>query len=204
MSAWSEETMERARGMVASYPDPRSAVMPLLYLAMSEDGGVLTDDGMRTVAELTGLTAVQVQSVASFYTMYKRHVGRHLVSVCTSISCHLLGAAEVLEAAADEVGVPVGGTAADGSVTVEGVECIGACGGAVAIQVDYEFVEGVTPEAARSLCRWLVDEAPETVRSDDMQERFGGRTAFDWGSEDPAEAVGPVPAFGPLGTVGGE
>jgi NADH:ubiquinone oxidoreductase subunit E len=170
---------------------------------MREEGGSLSDDGMRVVADLIGITPVQVKAVASFYTMYKRHVGRHLVSVCTSISCHLLGADEVLTAAAAEVGVPVGGTAADGSVTVEGVECIGACGGAVAVQVDYEFVEGVTPDAARSLCRWLIDESPETVHSDAMQERFGGRTAFDWGSEDPTEAVGPMPAFGPYGTAGG-
>jgi NADH-quinone oxidoreductase subunit E len=203
MRVWSDDTMERAQSLVASYPDPRSAVMPLLYLAMREEGGPLTDDGMRIVSDLIGYTPVQVQAVASFYTMYKRHVGRHLVSVCTSISCHLLGGDEVLAAAADEVGVPVGGTAADESVTVEGVECIGACGGAVAVQVDYEFVEGVTAEAARSLCRWLVDESPETVRSDDMQERFGGRTAFDWGSEDPTEAVGPMPAFGPYGSAGG-
>lgn len=196
---WSDAARARADAILALYPDPRSAVMPLLYIAMHEEGH-LTDEGMRAVAALTGLTTVQVDAVASFYTMYKREVGRHLVSVCTSISCHLLGAGAVLDAAADEAGVSPGGTSADGEVTVEGVECIGACGGAPAAQVDYEFVEGITPDAARSLVRWLVDDAPDSVRSDDLQERFGGERAFDWGPTDDTEAVGPVPAFGPYGT----
>jgi hypothetical protein len=107
----------------------------------------------------------------------------------------------VLAAAAAEAGVAPGETAEDGSVTVERVECIGACGGAPAVQVDYEFIEGVTPEAARSLVRWLVDEAPEAVRSDDLQERFGGNRGFDWGPADDTEAVGPIPAFAPYGTT---
>lgn len=197
---WSEAARARAEAIVASYPDRRSAVMPLLYVAMHEEGR-LTDAGVRAVGEMTGLTSVQVHAVASFYTMYKQEVGRHLVSVCTSISCHLLGGDAVLDAATDEAGVAVGGTAQDGSVTVESVECIGACGGAPAVQVDYEFVEGVTPEAMRSLVRWIVDEAPATVRSDDLQERFGGRRAFDWGPADDTEAVGPIPAFSPYGTT---
>jgi NADH-quinone oxidoreductase subunit E len=197
---WSEAATARAKAIVASYPDRRSAVMPLLYIAMHEEGR-LTDDGVRAVAGMTGLTSVQVHAVASFYTMYKREVGRHLVSVCTSISCHLLGGDAVLAAAAAEAGVAPGETAEDGSVTVDPVECIGACGGAPAVQVDYEFVEGMTEDSARSLVRWLVDEAPASVRSEDLQERFGGKRAFDWGPTDDTEAVGPVPAFAPYGTT---
>jgi NADH-quinone oxidoreductase subunit E len=197
---WSDAALARAEAIVASYPDRRSAVMPLLYIAMHEEGR-LTDDGVRAVAAMTELTSVQVHSVASFYTMYKQEVGRHLVSVCTSISCHLLGGEALLAAAAEEAGVAPGETAVDGSVTVESVECIGACGGAPAVQVDYEFVEGVTTEAARSLVRWLIDEAPATVRSEDLQERFGGSRAFDWGPSDDTEAVGPIPAFAPYGTT---
>jgi NADH-quinone oxidoreductase subunit E len=200
---WSEAATARAEAIVASYPDRRSAVMPLLYIAMHEEGR-LTDDGVRAVAGMTGLTSVQVHAVASFYTMYKRSVGRHLVSVCTSISCHLLGAGDVLDAAADESGVPPGETAADGSITVEAVECLGACGGAPAVQVDYELIEGVTPDRVRSLCRWLVDAAPASVRSDDLQERFGGRRSFDWGPADDTAAAGPVPAFAPYGTTAEE
>jgi len=151
---WPPDTMQRAEAVLAHYPERRSAVMPLLYIAMREDGR-LTEEGMRRVADLTGMTSVQVESVASFHTMYKRRVGAHVVSVCTSISCHLLGGREVLAAVSDETGVPAGETARDGSITIESVECIGACGGAPAVQVDYELVEGVTPEKGRELCRWL-------------------------------------------------
>ncbi len=194
MTHWSPEVAERARALVARYPDPRSAVMPLLYLAMLEDGH-LTEDGQRHVAELTGLTSVQVQSVASFYSMYKREeVGRYLVSVCTSISCMLLGAHDVLAAVADETGVPDGETGGDGLFSVEHVECIGACGGAPAVQVNYELVEGVQPTKARELCRWLRDGRPPVVLADEMQELFGGQRSFDWGPAEPYGAMAAVPA----------
>lgn len=199
---WPPDTMQRARDILARYPERRSAVMPLLYVAMREDGGI-TDAGMRQVAELTGLTPVQVESVATFYSMYKRHVGAHVVSVCTSISCHLLGGRDVLNAMADATGIPAGETAADGSLTLESVECIGACGGAPAVQVDYELIEGVTPEKGRDLCDWLRAERPAAVNGDELQERFGGRRSFPMGPGDPVGAVGPYPAFGPLGTTGG-
>ena len=200
--SWGADTEERAEAVVAMYPDPRSAVMPLLYLAMREDGG-LTTEGMRRVAEYTGLTPVQVESVASFYTMYKpAGVGQYVVSVCTSISCHLLGGDDVLTAAADELDVRPGETDETGTVHVERAECLAACGGAPAVQVNYELVEGVQPEAARRLCRWLVDERPDVVVSDRMQEEYGGQKSFDWGPAEPRGAIGPYPAFGPLGTVG--
>ena len=65
---WGADTLKRANDVIARYPQKRSAVMPLLYMAMKEDGR-LTDEGMRQVAELTGLTPAQIQSVASFYVM---------------------------------------------------------------------------------------------------------------------------------------
>src|SRR5690606_15785272 len=146
MSMWPEATQERARQIIARYPEARSAVMPLLYLAMGEDGW-LTDEGMIEVADWTGLTPAQVQAVASFYTMYKRErTGRYLVSGCTSISCMLLGADDVLHGVEDESGVPHGETDDEGLISVEHAECIGACGGAPAVQVNYELIEGVTPE----------------------------------------------------------
>ena len=107
------------------------------------------------------------------------------------------------DAIVDEARVPEGETAPDGSVTIVPTECIGACGGAPALQVDYEMVEGMTPESARRLVRWLCDERPDQVRADEMQARFGSRRSFDPGSVDAAAAIGPYPAFQPLGTLGG-
>jgi NADH-quinone oxidoreductase subunit E len=202
MSAWTPDLEAKAQALLARYPERRSALGPLLYLAMRQDGG-LTDAGIRRVAELTGLTPAQVQGVASFYTMYQAAPGRYLISVCTSISCHLLGGDEVLAAVEQETGVADGATDADRLFTVEHVECLGACGGAPALQVDYETVEGVGPEQARRLCRWLRETRPAVVRSDELQEKFGGQQAFDWGPEERVGAVGPMPAFEPYGTAGG-
>jgi hypothetical protein len=100
--------------------------------------------------------------------------------------------------------VPHGETGADGLLSVEHVECIGACGGAPAVQVNYELIEGVTPEKARELVRWLGTAQPEVVNTDEMQELFGGVRSFDWAIRDADGAVGPYPAFQPLGTVGSE
>jgi len=175
--------------------------MPLLYLSMREDGW-LTEEGMIEVGEWTGLTPAQVQSVASFYTMYKRErTGRYLVSVCTSISCMLMGGDDVLDAVEDESGIPHGETDDDGLLSVEHAECIGACGGAPAVQVNYELIEGVTPDKGRALVEWLRKARPDSVNGDEMQQLFGGVTSFDWAVEEIDSALGPYPAFGPLGTV---
>jgi NADH-quinone oxidoreductase subunit E len=201
MSSWSDSTQSRAKEILAKYPEKRSAVMPLLYLAMAEDGW-LTDEGMAEVAEWVGITPAQVQSVASFYTMFKRErTGKYLVSLCTSISCMLLGSDVVLDAIEDESGVPHGETDDDGLISVEHAECIGACGGAVACQVNYELIEGITPEKGRELIRWLRKARPEAVDTDEMQELFGGRRSFDWAVPSEAGAPGPYPAFEPYGTA---
>ncbi len=204
MSSWSESTQERATEIIARYPEKRSAVMPLLYLAMAEEGH-LTDAGMEEVARWCEITPAQVRAVASFYTMFKRErTGRYLVSCCTSITCMLLGGDEVLHAVEDESGVPHGETDDEGMLSVEHVECIGACGGAPAVQVNYELIEGVSPTQARELVRWLKRARPEVVNSDEMQELFGARRSFDWGISEEHGAIGPYPAFQPLGTVGSE
>jgi NADH-quinone oxidoreductase subunit E len=175
--------------------------MPLLYLAMAEDG-YLTDRGMAEVAEWTGTTPAQVMAVASFYTMYKREpAGKYLISCCTSISCMLLGADEVMHAIEDEAGVPHGETDFEGLLAVEHAECLGACGGGPAVQVNYELIEGVAPEKARQLIQWLRAARPEVVNTDELQSLFGGVTSFNWAILEEDGAVGPYPAFGPYGTA---
>lgn len=201
IAGWSTPNQVRAKRLIEAYPEARSAVMPLLYLSVMEHGYV-SDEAMRQVAQVTGLSDAQVQSVASFYTMYKREpVGTYLISVCTSISCFLLGADDVLAAVEEAAEAPDGETSADGTYTVEHVECIGACGGAPAVQVNYELIEGVEPDKAAGLCAWLRDARPEVVIADEMQQLFGGRRAFDWGPAEPEGAVAAVPAFDPYGSA---
>ena len=99
---------------------------------------------------------------------------------------------------------PPNETDAEGLLSVEHVECIGACGGAPAVQVNYELIEGVTPEKGRELVRWLKKARPEVVNTDELQQLFGDRRSFDWAIPEQRGAVGPYPAFQPLGTVGEE
>jgi len=203
-STWSTENQQRAEEVLGKYPEKRSAVMPLLYIAALEHGYV-SNDAMREVAELTGLTSAQVQSVASFYTMYYREpVGKYVVSVCTSISCYLRGADDVLAAIEDEAGVLDGETTPDGLISVEHVECSGACGGAPAVSVNWELIEGLEPDKARDLIKWLREATPEVVFGDEMQLLFGGRPSFDWGPKEIEGAIAPLPAFSPYGTAKGE
>ncbi|MEN8238349.1 MAG: NAD(P)H-dependent oxidoreductase subunit E [Actinomycetota bacterium] len=201
---WSQANQDRAHKILESYPERRSAIMPLLYVASLEHEYASTD-AMREVAELTGVTPAQVQSVASFYTMFKRdEVGTYLVSVCTSISCYLMGADDVLEAIEQATGAHHGETSPDGVFSVEHVECIGACGGAPAVQVNYELVEGLTGSEGQKLVEWLRDTRPEVVLADEMQQLFGGQRSFDWGSTEAEGSIAPVPAFGPYGSTGTE
>jgi NADH-quinone oxidoreductase subunit E len=200
ISHWSQKNQQRATRLLEQYPEKRSAAMPLLYIAALEHGYV-SNDAMREVAELTGLSSAQVQAVASFYTMYKRDpVGRYLVSVCTSISCYLRDADAVLSAIEDETGVLDGETTTDGLISIEHVECAGACGGAPAVCVNWELVEGLEPDKARELIRWLREAKPEVVLGDEMQMLFGGRESFDWGPKELEGAIAPLPAFDPYGT----
>ena len=193
-------TNPRVEQVLARYPDRKSAVMPLLYMAMAEYG-YLTDEAVREVAGLVGMTSVQVSSVATFYTMYKREeVGRYLLSVCTSVSCALLDAKATLHAIEDETGVPAGETDVDKRFSVEHVECLGACGGAPAVQVNYELIEGLGRDKARELVNWLREASPESINGDEMQTLFGGRRSFDWGPAEAGAAARPVPALGSLGT----
>ena len=90
----------------------------------------------------------------------------------------------------------------DGRITVEHVECGGACGGAPAVCVNWELIEGVEPDKGRALVRWLRDAEPEVLSADEMQLLFGGQRSFDWGPAEPEGAIAPLPAFAPYGTAG--
>lgn len=157
------ELRRAADAILAKYPNPRSAALPLLFLAQSVDGYV-TDDGMRAVAELLGLTPAEILGTSSFYTMLKKKPqGEYLVSVCRNISCTHLGAQRVIERLEDRLGVPVGETTPDGRFTLEAAECLATCDGAPSLQVNYEDFYSVTPEDAAALIDRL--ERGEEVRS---------------------------------------
>ena len=138
------DNLTKAREIIARYPKTKSAILPLAYLAQDQDGWLSTE-AMEEIAELVGVEPAEVQGTCSFYTMFKRDpVGKLLVSVCTNVTCLVTGGPEVLEHLQAKY-------LTDGDVTIEEVECLAACGGAPAMQVNYEFHEHLTPELAESL-----------------------------------------------------
>jgi len=119
------------------YPDPLSAVMPALQVAQAGNGGWLSPDAIREVADALDLTPAYCLSIASFYDQYYLEpVGRTHVEVCTNVSCGLAGAQQVLEAFERELGVAPGGTSEDGAFTLGTIECLGGCGWATVVAID--------------------------------------------------------------------
>jgi NADH-quinone oxidoreductase subunit E len=119
------------------YPDERSAVMPALQLAQERHGGWLPEAALREVADALDVTPAYCVSIASFYDMlHVKPIGRHVVEVCTNVSCAVSGAQGVVEAFERELGMHVGETTEDGAVTLRTVECLGGCGWATVVAVD--------------------------------------------------------------------
>jgi NADH-quinone oxidoreductase subunit E len=186
MAVLGDADRRAAEAIMARYPDgrARSAVLPLLYLVQSVEGSV-TQDGLREVAELVGIRTAEVEAVASFYTMLRlRPTGTHVISVCTNLSCALLGAAHVLEAAHEATGVELGEeTAADGAFTIHEEECLGACDAAPVVQIDFANHDRVTPER--------VAELVGSLRSGEVPEPSRGRAPKDFREASRVLAGGP-------------
>jgi NADH-quinone oxidoreductase subunit E len=144
MARLTAENLQRARQLIALYPQSRSALIPILHILQEQDGW-LTPDGIAHVAEVLDLEPAEVYGTASFYDMLFTHpVGRHLVSVCTNLACMLNGGEELLEHAEARLGVAPGSTTADGQFTLEEVECIAFCGAAPCLTVNWRFFGNVS------------------------------------------------------------
>jgi NADH-quinone oxidoreductase E subunit len=139
------------------YPDARSAALPALRLAQAKYG-YLSTEALRECAEALGTTPAFCEAVASFYDMFHlAPVGRHLVEVCTNISCALVGARDVIEAFEQELGVAAGETTEDGAVTLRPVECLGGCGWATIVAVDHRYRTHVQPGDVAGIVQELGD-----------------------------------------------
>lgn len=139
MSRLNEDNISIAREIISRYPRPKSALIPLLHLAQSQDGFV-AEDAMAHIAELVGVTSAEVLGTCSFYEMFKREpVGRYVVNICTNIACQLLGGEELLHHAEHSLGIRAGNTTSDGLFTIEDVECIAACTEAPCLSVNYRY-----------------------------------------------------------------
>lgn len=129
------------------YPAPRSAIMPALHLAQRECGW-LPDEAVQDLSELMGLSTTEINSVATFYTMYARDKrGEHTIYFCTDLPCALRGADELMEHIEHKLGCKAGETTANGKVTLKDAECLGGCDHAPVMLIDgEEHAQDLTPE----------------------------------------------------------
>jgi NADH-quinone oxidoreductase E subunit len=146
--------------IVSRYPVKRSAVLPGLHLVQEQEG-YISSEAIEYLASLLDLSPAQVHDTATFYTMYRfRPEGRHHIEVCTNLSCALAGADTLIAKLCDRLGIQEGGTTADGEFTVHRAECLAACGGATAVQVDGRWVEYATVDDVEAIVTGALRERP--------------------------------------------
>jgi NADH-quinone oxidoreductase subunit E len=163
MSTLPQETLDELATIARRYPQPRSALLPMLHLVQSVEGQV-TPRGIEVCADLLGLTAAEVSAVATFYTMYKRRpVGDYHVGVCTNTLCAIMGGDAIFDRLKQHLDVGNDEVTEDGRITLEHVECNAACDYAPVMMVNWEFMDNMTPESAVEVVDRL--RAGEEVRS---------------------------------------
>ncbi|MBY6277288.1 complex I 24 kDa subunit family protein [Symbiobacterium thermophilum] len=199
---WPETCKDEVEAILRRYPEgrERSAILPLLHLAMRErEGRYIAQSDIEAVAEICGVAPSYVQSVCSFYTMFRRQpVGKYLITVCGNMACHLLaGGSQLVEHMEKTLGIKVGETTPDGLITLEVTgECLAACDLAPVIHVDTEYVVKVTREKFDALVAALrAGEGPDRfleklpLMNGESQDEWPG--FVDAGTPAPA-AAGPA------------
>ena len=140
------EQVAEVRRLQGLYPDKRGALLPVLRLAQ-ESFGHVSLEVEEYVAELFDLSPAHVHEVVTFYTLFfQKPKGRHVVSVCPNLSCHLMNAKGIIGHIEERLGIGPGETTPDGRVTFLTVECLCACEQAPMMQVDERYEGNLTPE----------------------------------------------------------
>lgn len=130
----------------ARYPTARAALLPAIYIAQREFGW-LSPEAYEAVSDVLGIPKATVRGVATFYAMYKqRPAGRHLIQLCTNVSCMIVGAEKLVDYLKNKYSLEVGGTTPDGRFSLVIMECIGGCDAAPAMLVDEDYHGGLTAE----------------------------------------------------------
>lgn len=169
--SFTEEELEEIEQIKAKFPTSKAATLQVLWVAQRKYGHV-QPEVQKLVAETLDLPEAHVHGVASFYTQYyKEERGKHVLDVCTCLSCQLCGGYDILHHLEDKLGIKVGETTDDGMFTIEEVECLGACGYAPMLQVtNGEYVNNLTKEKVDKLIESLRDGKKPNFESMPMPE----------------------------------
>lgn len=168
----SENAEKRIEEIKKRYPDPKSAVMPALYIAQ-EELGTITDQAIEWAAEKVGMAPVHVREVATFYTMYyKKPVGKYHVQICRTLSCALCGARKLSEHLKNRLKIGPGEVTPDGMWSYEEVECLGSCGTAPMCEINDCYFENLTVEKFEQILARIEKEKPD-LRFSTVNDRLG-------------------------------
>jgi NADH-quinone oxidoreductase E subunit len=163
---------KRATEIIPRYPQSRSAIMPLLYIAQDELG-YISQEAVEWVADKLSIAPVQVWEVATFYTMYyKKPVGKYHFQVCRTLPCALRGAKMVSEFLHNKFGLKPGEVSADGLWSFEEVECLGSCGTAPMCQINDVFFENLTESKLETIIARIDKERPD-LRFSTVRDELG-------------------------------
>jgi NADH-quinone oxidoreductase E subunit len=142
----SESACRQIQDLISKYPEKRSALIPSLHIAQKELG-YISQDTMREVAQIFGLSPNEVHEVTSFYTMFHRKpVGKYIIQVCTNISCQICNAESIMDHLTKKLGIKPGETTPDNKFTLLEVECLASCGTSPVVQINEDYYEDLTPE----------------------------------------------------------
>lgn len=153
----SAESIKEIDLWIGKYPTERkrSAIIPVLTI-VQEELGHLSREAMDAVADYLEIPRIAAYEVATFYSMFRLEPGgKHVVSLCTNVSCMMAGSEELKKWFKDELGIEPGQTSKDGLITLKEVECMAACGGAPMLEVDKQYHENLTVEKMADLIRDL-------------------------------------------------
>jgi NADH-quinone oxidoreductase subunit E len=142
--ALSPEREKHVEEILARYPNPKAACIPVLHVCQEQNGWI-SEEVMQFVADRLSLSTAHIKGVVTFYTLFnKEPVGKHQVWVCRTLSCALRGSDEILHHCEKRLGVSPGQTTKDGKVTLRTAECLASCGTAPMMQVDKDYYENLT------------------------------------------------------------
>jgi len=167
-----ETYAEEIEGLLARYPNKRSAVLPLMHLAQQEYG-YMSDEAKQEVADILDIDPTHVLSLAGFYSLfYEEPTGKYVLEICNDLACALRGADEFVEMACHKLEIPVNGTTEDGLFTIKTVMCLGACDRAPMLQYNLKFAEHLDEAKFDRLIAQLREEAASGAGGPSVVERI--------------------------------
>lgn len=156
--SFNEENESKFIALLERYPDTHSLMLPALWMVQYQEGWISLD-AMRMIAKKLECSAMEVYSVASFYTMFQlQPIGKYHIQLCRTLSCMLNGSKTLQEHVQKKLGIKAGETTKDGKFTFSLVECLGACGTAPCMRLNDDYIENLTLEKVDELLDGLQDD----------------------------------------------